>query len=243
MNLALSRTRGSHHCLTSGFAIAIVTGSSLAGTSAQAAAGRAPGWSTAMSATNLRIWVTSARFPHRRRRTRSSPSPAAEALLPGSPHVKNGKGRTTRRSASTATGYNGIADAGQKREGDGMTPSEAMGYGFGVQTEPEQFHGSKYVQGTKDDVWVDGDAAKDYNTMQKKSDGYSGESMYQTPACNHGQVIGYNSAGTPGTRSAVFLHVNTGSQKTAGCVSVSEADLLKIYEWEDDSAVEMAISK
>lgn len=140
-------------------------------------------------------------------------------------------------------GCNGIADAGQKREGDGMTPSGAMGYGFGVQTEPEQFHGSKYVQVTKDDVWVDGDAAKDYNTMQKKSDGYSGESMYQTPACNHGQVIGHNSAGTPGTGSAVFLHVNTGSQKTAGCVSVSEADLLKIYEWEDDSAVEMAISK
>ena len=148
-------------------------------------------------------------------------------------------------SADGFVGYNGIAAAGEKREGDGKTPSGVygMGYGFGVQAEPKQFNGSKYVKVTKDHVWVDGDAVKDYNTMQRKSEGYAGESMYQTPAYDYGQVIDYNSAGTPGLGSAIFLHVNTGSGQTAGCVSVSQAALLDILDWEDDDAVEMAISR
>lgn len=142
-------------------------------------------------------------------------------------------------------GYNGIAAVGDKREGDGMTPSGVfdMGYGFGVKAEPKQFHGSKYVKVTKDDVWVDGDAVKKYNTMQKKSAGHKGESMYQTPAYNYGQVIDYNTAATPGQGSAIFLHVNTGSGQTAGCVSVSQSNLLKILDWEDGDSVEMSISR
>lgn len=147
-------------------------------------------------------------------------------------------------SVSGYVGYNGIADVGEKREGDGMTPSGVfdMGYGFGVKAEPKQFQASKYVQVTKDDVWVDGDAVKKYNTVQKKSDGYTGESMYQTPAYNYGQVIDYNTAETPGKGSAIFLHVNTGSEQTAGCVSVSQSNLLTPLEWEDDDSVEMSIS-
>lgn len=148
-------------------------------------------------------------------------------------------------SASGFVGVEGIADVGQKREGDGMTPSGVfdMGYGFGVSAEPKQFQGSKYVKVTKDDVWVDGDAVKKYNSMQKKSDGYTGESMYQTPAYNYGQVIDYNTAATPGKGSAIFLHVNTGSGQTAGCVSLSQTNLLKILEWGDGDSVEMAISR
>lgn len=148
-------------------------------------------------------------------------------------------------STTGYVGYNGIAAAGEKREGDGMTPSGVfdMGYGFGVKTEPSEFQGSKYVKVTKDDVWVDGDATKNYNTMQKKSDGYSGESMYQAPAYNYGQVIEYNASAKPGLGSAIFLHVNTGSGETAGCVSVSQANLLKILDWENDDNVEMAISR
>lgn len=140
-------------------------------------------------------------------------------------------------------GYNGIAAAGKKKEGDGKTPSGVfdMDYGFGVKSEPKQFHGEKYVKVTKDHVWVDGDATKKYNTLQKKSDGYAGESMYQTPAYDYGQVIDYNPEGTPGKGSAIFLHVNSGSGQTAGCVSVSQANLLKILDWEGESAVQMAI--
>lgn len=157
---------------------------------------------------------------------------------------KSGKSYYSALSTTGYVGYRGIAAKGKKREGDGKTPSGVfgMGYGFGVKSKPSQFHGSKYVKVTKDHVWVDGKATKRYNTLQRKSNGYKGESMYQTPAYNYGQVIGYNPEGTRGKGSAIFLHVNTGSGKTAGCVSVSQSNLLKILRWEGKSTVQMAIS-
>ncbi len=142
-------------------------------------------------------------------------------------------------------GYNGIAAKNKKREGDGKTPSGVfdMGYGFGVKAEPKQFGGSKYVKVTKDHVWVDGNATKGYNTLKRKSDGYKGESMYQTPAYNYGQVVNYNPKNTPGKGSGIFLHVNTGSGKTAGCVSVSQSAMLTLLDWEGSDSAQMAIVK
>lgn len=245
MKPATSRSRGARRLLASGFAFAVVTGSLFAGTSAQAVGGLATGLTDGNAADK----------PSHLGDRCSVPSPASA----GKVIAVHGTGGATATvdacekwegeyysamSVDGHVGYNGIAAPGQKREGDGMTPSGVytMGYGFGVKAEPKQFHGSKYVKVTTDDVWVDGDSVKNYNTMQKKSEGYSGESMYQTPAYNYGQVVNYNTAATPDQGSAIFLHVNTGSGKTAGCVSVSQANLLKILEWEDDNMAEMAIS-
>ena len=245
MKPVYSLSRGTRRRLTSSFAVALVAGGLFAGSSAQAAQGLGAGL----------IDGTSADKPDHLGDTCSISSTAtAEKVL-----AVSGTGDSTAEvqacekwdgqyySAMNVDGYvgsNGIAAAGEKREGDGMTPSGvySMGYGFGVKTEPTQFHGLEYVTVTKDDVWVDGDAVKNYNTMQKKSEGYSGESMYQSPAYDYGQVIDFNSAATPGRGSVIFLHVNTGNQQTAGCVSVSEDDLLRIFEWEDDGPIEMAIS-
>lgn len=135
------------------------------------------------------------------------------------------------KTASGAVGYNGITAS--KREGDGKTTAGvySLGKGFGVNSKPSSFSGS-WTKVTKDDVWVDGKGGpKGYNTMKKKSDGYSGESMYQTPAYNYGQVINYNTSNTADKGSAIFLHVNTGSGKTAGCVSVTQSYLLDTFGW------------
>ncbi|SMY04093.1 MULTISPECIES: L,D-transpeptidase family protein [unclassified Brevibacterium] len=240
------RSRRTRRWLTSGFATALAAGALLTGTSAQAAMGLGAG---------LVDGNASQKPDHLGEKCSVASGATAKKVI-----AVTGTGGSTATvdacekwddnyysamSVDGYVGYNGIADAGAKHEGDGKTPSGVynMGYGFGMKAEPKQFHGSKYVKTTKDDVWVDGDAVKGYNTMQKKSDGYSGESMHQTPAYDYGQVIDYNTAATPGKGSAIFLHVNTGSQETAGCVSVSEADLLRIFEWEDDSAVEMAINR
>lgn len=252
MKPAHSQSRAAHPCslttrrwLTSGFAAALATGALLAGTSAQAAVGLGAG---------LVDGNATQKPDHLGEKCSVSSAATAKKVI-----AVNGTDGSTATveacerwddnyyAAMSADGYvgaNGIADDGAKREGDGMTPSGVyrMGYGFGVKAEPEQFHGSKYVKTTEDDIWVDGDAVEKYNTMQKKSEGYTGESMYQSPAYDLGQVIDYNSAATPGKGSAIFLHANTGSQQTAGCVSVSEPDLLRIFDWEDDSSVEMAIS-
>ena len=135
------------------------------------------------------------------------------------------------KTASGAVGYNGISAS--KREGDGKTPAGvySLGKGFGVKSKPSSFSGS-WAKVTKDDVWVDGKGGpKGYNTMKKKSDGYSGEDMYQTPAYNYGQVINYNTSNIADKGSAIFLHVNTGSGKTAGCVSVTQSYLLDTFGW------------
>jgi L,D-peptidoglycan transpeptidase YkuD (ErfK/YbiS/YcfS/YnhG family) len=48
-------------------------------------------------------------------------------------------------------------------------------------------------------------------------------------------VIEYNmSPAVPGAGSGIFLHVST-TGPTAGCVSLSESDLLQVLRWLDPS--------
>lgn len=138
-------------------------------------------------------------------------------------------------------GYNGTTSS--KREGDGKTPKGVfwMRDGFGTSANP----GLKktWTKVTRDHVWVDGTATKaqGYNTMQLKSKGYKGESLYQPKPYKYAQVIGYNEARTPGKGSAIFLHANTESMKTAGCVSMYEASLVKAMEWEGSTKTQIVI--
>ena len=53
-----------------------------------------------------------------------------------------------------------------------------------------------------------------------------------SPAYDHGAVIAYNSARTPGLGSAIFLHVSAGGA-TAGCVSLPAGQLVEILRWLD----------
>jgi L,D-peptidoglycan transpeptidase YkuD (ErfK/YbiS/YcfS/YnhG family) len=138
-------------------------------------------------------------------------------------------------------GVNGTSAS--KREGDGKTPKGVfwMRDGFGTSSNP----GLKkdWTKVTRDHVWVDGDATKaeGYNAMQLKSKGYEGESLYQPKPYKYAQVIGYNEARTPGKGSAIFLHANTDSMKTAGCVSMYESSLVKTMKWEDSTKTKIVV--
>ena len=138
-------------------------------------------------------------------------------------------------------GYNGTT--ADKREGDGKTPQGVfwMREGFGTSSDPGLQ--KSWTKVTRDHVWVDGDAtrAEGYNTMQLKSEGYTGESLYQPKPYKYAQVIGYNEARTPGKGSAIFLHANTESMKTAGCVSMYESSLVKTMKWEGATKTQIAI--
>lgn len=149
------------------------------------------------------------------------------------------------KSYDGKVGYNGIAPEDKKVEGDGKTPSGVfkMTEGFGVKSKPSEFTNNDFIKVGADDVWIDGDATKEegYNSLGKISKGDKGESMNQTPAYNYGQVINYNSDRTPGKGSAIFLHVHTGSGKTAGCISVTEKELLDIFKWEGKTPTKIDI--
>lgn len=139
-------------------------------------------------------------------------------------------------------GYNGVT--AKKKEGDGKTPKGVftMRAGFGTSGNPG-LSTQKWTKVTKDHVWVDGNAskAKGYNTMKRKSDGYKGEALYQPKPYKSAQVIGYNEARTAGKGSAIFLHANTNSMKTAGCVSMYQASLVKAMKWQKSKDVQIKI--
>jgi len=138
-------------------------------------------------------------------------------------------------------GENGFALPGEKREGDGKTPSgifslkRTFGYDKTVNTK------MPFRQASEDDLWVDDPNAPDYNQWVKQ--GETGADSYEKMKREDGQykygiVIEYNTDPViKGHGSAIFFHVWKGKDSpTAGCVAVSEEDMIKIFEWLDPNA-------
>lgn len=137
---------------------------------------------------------------------------------------------------SAYVGRNGVAPAGEKREGDGRTPSGTYGFDFmfGVNADPGVHYSYRRVTGSNI-VWDDDSNSANYNLWidtNTQPAGVSPEPMNNVPSYYYGAVIGYNDARTPGLGSAIFLHVSHGSS-TAGCVAVPTDQLLSLLRWLD----------
>jgi L,D-peptidoglycan transpeptidase YkuD (ErfK/YbiS/YcfS/YnhG family) len=143
-------------------------------------------------------------------------------------------------------GENGFALPGEKREGDGKTPSgifslkRTFGYDKTVKTK------MSYRQASEEDLWVDDPNATDYNQWVKQ--GETGAASYEKmkredSQYKYGIVIEYNTDPViKGHGSAIFFHVWEGKDfPTAGCVAVSEEDIIKIFEWLDPNALPLII--
>jgi L,D-peptidoglycan transpeptidase YkuD (ErfK/YbiS/YcfS/YnhG family) len=132
-------------------------------------------------------------------------------------------------------GHRGFAPPGQKREGDGRTPSGSFGFGFffGVLADPGVAFPYRRVTGP-DIVWDDDPASPRYNQWvdtTAANPGSAPEPMDRSPVYDYGAVIAYNSAPTvPGAGSAIFLHAS-GGDATTGCVSLPSAELLTVLRW------------
>jgi L,D-peptidoglycan transpeptidase YkuD (ErfK/YbiS/YcfS/YnhG family) len=135
-------------------------------------------------------------------------------------------------------GRNGVAPPGEKREGDGRTPSGTYGFDFmfGVNSDPGVHYDYRRITGSNI-VWDDDPNSANYNEwidVNTQSAGANPEPMNNTPSYFYGAVIGYNDARTPGLGSAIFLHVSHGSS-TAGCVALPTDQLLELLRWLDPS--------
>jgi L,D-peptidoglycan transpeptidase YkuD (ErfK/YbiS/YcfS/YnhG family) len=131
-------------------------------------------------------------------------------------------------------GYNGFAPPGQKREGDGRTPSGSFGFDFffGVLGNPGVQFPYRPVAGPNI-VWDDDPSSPLYNQWVDKttSDAGAAPEPMDQPAYDYGAVIAYNANPTvPGAGSAIFLHVSRGGP-TAGCVSLPTGELLSLLRW------------
>lgn len=123
-----------------------------------------------------------------------------------------------------------------KREGDGATPSGEypLFRAFGTAADP----GSRlaYAALADGDFWVDDPESRHYNTRVRGDapdrDWHSAEELpAQTVAYKYAIVVEYNTDPVgKGLGSAIFLHCSTGAP-TAGCVSVSEADMVKLLRF------------
>ena len=138
-------------------------------------------------------------------------------------------------------GKNGFAPVGEKREGDGKTPSgiyplkTTFGYDEMIKTK------MPYRQALTDDIWVDDPQADDYNRWTKiqETKAASYEMIKrEDDQYKYGIVIEYNTDPViKGNGSAIFLHIWKGEAlPTAGCVAVSEEDIIKIFGWLDPKA-------
>ena len=130
-------------------------------------------------------------------------------------------------------GYNGIAKPGQKKEGDGKTPSGRYGFSFFFGVQPKLTFAYKFRHAYTYDYWDDDPASPRYNewvNAHNNDPGANPEPMHQVPAYDYAAVIAYNTARIPGLGSAIFLHVGTGSA-TAGCVSLPRTRLIKVLRW------------
>lgn len=161
---------------------------------------------------------------------------------------KDGDGYVEVESYDGKVGFEGIAEAGEKREGDGMTPSGtwALEEGFGISDKPTSFAGD-WTTVQDGDVWVDNSDSEHYNEYVKAADVESadtGEDLFaQKTAYNYAQVVDYNRPAEADLGSAIFLHVHTGGGSTAGCISVTEDELLDIFEWQGDTDTDMQITQ
>ena len=131
-------------------------------------------------------------------------------------------------------GTRGLAPPGDKREGDGRTPSGVYGFDFffGVAPDPGVHFPYRRIT-SRSIVWDDDPSSALYNTwvdLDRQRAGADPEPMYTTPAYDYGAVIAYNTARTPGLGSAIFLHVSTGGP-TAGCVSLLASELVDVLRW------------
>jgi L,D-peptidoglycan transpeptidase YkuD (ErfK/YbiS/YcfS/YnhG family) len=136
------------------------------------------------------------------------------------------------------TGRNGFAGAGGKREGDGRTPvgMYPLGFVFGYPSRIDS--AMPYRPMTPEDIWVDDPDSPDYNQLRKRGETAARSFEDMVLADNrykYGIVIEYNTDPViPGRGSAIFLHIRKDeTTPTAGCVAISEENILTLIHWLD----------
>ncbi len=136
-------------------------------------------------------------------------------------------------------GRGGFAPPGEKREGDGRTPSGLFGLGSAFGYPPSVDTGMAYRQTGEDDFWVNDIDSPDYNRWVRGARKAAVEKMRRDDDLyKYGIVVEYNTDPVVrGLGSAIFFHVwKSAGAPTEGCVSMSEEAMLLILGWLDAAA-------
>ena len=137
-------------------------------------------------------------------------------------------------------GRNGFAPAGEKKEGDGRTPSGTFALKRAFGYYPDIDTGLVYRQVSDHDYWVDEPDSPRYNQwVQGTPPAESYEVLKRADDLySYAAIVEYNSEPiVPGAGSAIFLHVWRNSRTpTAGCIATAPASMKLLLKWLDLSA-------
>lgn len=134
-------------------------------------------------------------------------------------------------------GVNGITSPGNKREGDGKTPTGiyALGMAFGY----EELSGMKidYKMVDAHDFWVDDPKSPMYNRLVRGKPNASSYEIMRRSDIQYklGLIVEYNTNPVvPYKGSAIFLHVwRNKDAVTSGCIAMPEHNLRELLLWLD----------
>lgn len=152
----------------------------------------------------------------------------------------NGAWMPALHSMPAVVGRNGYALSSDKKEGDASSPAGMykLGTAFGTASKPMGVR-MPYRSVTRQDYWIDDISSPDYNTwVHYKGDPRKRWKTFERlaiPLYKYALVIRYNDEPVlPGKGSAIFMHIWRGpTSYTAGCVALSEANLLAVLRWLD----------
>jgi L,D-peptidoglycan transpeptidase YkuD (ErfK/YbiS/YcfS/YnhG family) len=174
------------------------------------------------------------------RHERAGPGEAWRANGPAMPGVVGLTGM------GWAWSFENVAKTGEpvKREGDKRTPAGifSIGQGFGIAASGPRRHLKLQAETT---YCVDDVRSAAYNTIVPMSSvpkGTSGEKMWSEPLYKRGVVIDHPTNAAVKGGSCVFLHLWRDAGKgTAGCVALSESNLIALQDWLGDQPAAIAI--
>ncbi|WP_461207476.1 peptidoglycan-binding protein [Clostridium sp. DL1XJH146] len=143
-------------------------------------------------------------------------------------------------SGKSVVGKNGFND--NRTQGDKTTPTGKYGFPFMFGTASNPGVKFTYKVATTGDYWASNTILEEYN-IWLHYDGddpvermYDFESLWKQPLYKYAAVIDFNYYGNKqlGKGSGIFLHLwRQGTSGTAGCVAMSETDLLQVMKWMD----------
>lgn len=131
-------------------------------------------------------------------------------------------------------GKNGMAEPGQKKEGDGKSPAGLYPISLAFGEQDQAITGLPYRMTSELDIWIDDPLSPLYNQWsQLPTSARSFEKMRRKdPLYRLGLVVDYNRNPTvSGAGSAIFIHIwRSESKGTAGCAALAEENLRKLVQ-------------
>ena len=111
---------------------------------------------------------------------------------------------------------------------------------YGIAADPGVRY--PYHRLVADDWWNENPATPGYNTFQhgpepgRRERGAVAGRAAVRPFRRHRRTTCRSKVADPPRGSGIFLHVMVPGRSTAGCVSLAEADLLRVLRWLDPAA-------